>query len=338
MSMTCKERVYAALAFEETEVIPYNISIDPPVAERLDEYYGGRENWPRYENHFAGMGWNMRAEDLGGGLWRDPFGVVWQDGNIFHITEPLLPEPRLKGVEFPPVVPEEEVPRIEQFCRDHADKFTVYGLGMLFFERAWALRGMENLLLDFVLHPEFVEELFDRLMQLHLDALDRLLPLEGLDCILFGDDFGQQRGLIMGPTHWRHFLKPRLAKMYGKVRDAGKVVAIHSCGDNTPILEDLIEIGVQIFNPFQPEAMDIFAMKRKYGQRIVFNGGIGTQRTLPYGTPEEVREEIRTAARFLSRGGGYVMETAKPLRPEVPTENAVAALETILEEAHRKAI
>ena len=139
----------------------------------------------------------------------------------------------------------------------------------------------------------------------------------------------------MGEGYWREFLKPRLAKMYGKARDAGKFVGIHSCGDNTEIMDDLIEIGVNILNPFQPEANDIFEMKRLYGDRITFNGGIGTQVTLPHGTPEEVRAEIRTCASVLSKDGGYVMETTKPIMSEVPTENAVAALETVIEEAHR---
>lgn len=333
--MTCKERVYQALNFQESDIIPYNISIDQPVAERLDEYYGGRDKWPKYENHFAAAGWNWQVEDLGNDLFRDPFGVVWHQGTIFQIVEPVLKEPSLKGFQWPELISDDDVLQIERFCEHHKDKFTMYGFGLLFFERSWALRGMENILMDYVMHPEFVAELYDKLMELHLDALGKILHLP-LDCIRFGDDFGAQKGLIMGTSYWREFLKPRLAKMYGKARDAGKFVAIHSCGDNTPIMDDLIEIGVNILNPFQPEAMDVFEMKRLYGDRITFDGGIGTQVNLPHGTPEQVREEIRTCARILSEGGGYVMGTTKPLRPEVPTENAVAALETIIEEAHRK--
>ena len=246
-----------------------------------------------------------------------------------------MKEPSLKGFQWPELVDDSDIPKIEKFCQDRKDKFTMYSFGLLFFERAWALRGMENILMDFVIHREFVEELLDKLMQLQLDGLDKVLPLP-VDGIRFGDDFGAQKGLIMGTGYWRELLKPRLAKMYGKARDAGKVVAIHSCGDNTEIMDDLIEIGVQILNPFQPEATDIFEMKRVYGKSITFNGGIGTQVTLPHGTPEEVRQEVETCARVLGKDGGYVMETTKPLRPEVPTENAVAALETIIAEAHRK--
>jgi len=334
MELTCKERVYQALNYQESDIIPYNISIEASVAERLNEHYGGRDKWPKYENHFAGMGWQFHREDLSDELFKDPFGVIWHQGTIFEIVEPVLKEPSLKGFQWPELVNDDNIPNIERFCENYKHKFTMYGFGLLFFERAWALRGMENILMDFVLHREFVEELFDNLMQLHLDALDKILHLP-MDCIRFGDDFGAQKGLIMGTPYWREFLKPRLAKMYGKARDAGKFVGIHSCGDNTPIMDDLIEIGVNILNPFQPEAMDVFEMKKLYGKKITFNGGIGTQVNLPYGTPEEVRQEIRTCARVLSKDGGYVMETTKPLRPEVPTENAVAALETIIEEVHR---
>jgi uroporphyrinogen decarboxylase len=326
--------VYQALNFQESDIIPYNISIEASVAERLDEHYGGRDRWPKYENHVAGIGWNWQQEPVGKDLFRDPFGVVWHQGTIFEIVEPVMKEPSLKGFQWPGLVSEDEIPRIEKFCQNYKSKFTMYGFGLLFFERAWALRGMENILMDFVIHREFVEELLDKLMQLHLDALDKILHLP-IDCIRFGDDFGAQKGLIMGTPYWREFLKPRLAKMYGKARDAGKFVAIHSCGDNTEIMDDLIEIGVQILNPFQPEATDIFEMKRIYGQKITFNGGIGTQVILPHGTPEEIRQEIRTCAHVLSKGGGYIMETTKPIRPEVPTENAVAALETIIAEAHK---
>jgi uroporphyrinogen decarboxylase len=331
--LTCKERVYKTLNFQESDIIPYNISIEASVAERLNEYYGGRDKWPRYENHFAGTGVNWKSEDMGKDLFRDIFGVIWHQGTIFEIVEPIMKEPDMTGFQWPELVSDDDVPRIEKFCEAHKDKFTMFNFGLLFFERSWALRGMENILMDFVMHPEFVEGLLNKLMQLQLDAMDKILHLP-LDCIRFGDDWGAQKGLIMGEVYWRNFLKPRLAKMYGKARDAGKFVAIHSCGDNTDIMDDLIEIGVNILNPFQPEANDIFEMKRLYGKQITFNGGIGTQVTLPYGTPEEIREEIRTCARVLSKDGGYVMETTKPLRPEVPTENAVAALETIISEAH----
>lgn len=334
--MTQKERVCAALRHEEGDAIPYMINIDPEVEERLDAYYGGRERWPQYENCLAGTGWEWQRERLEGNRFRDPFGVIWREGNIFQPIEPVLKGPNMEGCEWPEaLVTDEDVEAVRRFCSENKAKFTIYTLGLLLFERSWALRGFENILADFVENPSFVEALYDRLTQLQLDALDKLLPLP-LDSITFGDDFGQQNGLIMGPRYWRRYLKPRLAMLYGKVRDAGKVVRIHSCGDNSEIMGELIEIGVQIFNPFQPEAMDVFEMKRRYGKSICFEGGIGTQVTLPRGTPQQVREEVATCARVLGEGGGYIMTTTKPIRPEVPTENAVACLEAIIEESQRR--
>jgi uroporphyrinogen decarboxylase len=267
------------------------------------------------------------------GGFRDIFGVRWTQGNIFHIVEPVLKEPGLKGFAFPTLLSDADLKAAADLCEKRKDFFLTYTFGLLFWERAWALRGMENMLMDLVAEPAFVEELLDRLMQLHLDALDRILPLP-FDSIRFGDDFGAQKGLIMGLRYWRRFLRPRLARMYGKVRAAGKVVSIHSCGDNSEIMGDLIDIGVQIFNPAQPEANDLAALKKRYGRHITFEGGIGTQATLPLGTPQEVREEIRRCRRDLGRGGGLILATTKPIRPDVPTENAVACVETIIGEAN----
>jgi uroporphyrinogen decarboxylase len=108
---------------------------------------------------------------------------------------------------------------------------------------------------------------------------------------------------------------------------------IHSCGDNSPIIEDLIEIGVDIFNPFQPEAQDVYAMKREYGKYITFDGGIGTQELLPRGTPEQITAEVERLCAEIGRGGGFILGTTKPILPDVPTENAVACFEAIVGQA-----
>jgi len=332
--MTAREIVLEAVNHRETEIIPYFLSIDAEIWEKLDAHYGGRENFPEHETFFAGSGVEWRAEDLPNNRFRDIFGVVWTQGNIFHIVEPVLKEPSLKGFTFPTLIKGEDVPALAKLCEENADKFLTYNFGLLFWERAWALRGMENILMDMAAEPAFVHGLFERLMEMHLEALDKILHLP-FDSIRFGDDFGGQRGLIMGLPHWRNYIKPRLAKMYGKARDAGKIVSIHSCGDNSEILGEMIDIGLQIFNPAQPEANDLPALKKQYGKDLTFEGGIGTQVTLPFGTPEQVREEIRRCRAVLGRGGGYIMTTTKPLRPEVPVENAVAAVETIIEEARK---
>lgn len=333
--MTPRERIIAAIRHEETDYVPYAIPIDPEVAERLDAYYGS-DHWRRRIQSFtqtAGIEW--RADTLEDGRWRDRFGVLWEDApgpGAWHSVDVPLKEPTLKGYEFPDLLTDEDLTRLEQFFSGPHERYRIVGMGMLFFERAWALRGMENILMDFHLHPQFAHELFEALMQMHLDILDRIAHLP-IDAVRFGDDFGAQRGLIMGTPVWREFLKPRLARMYERAHEHGFAVWIHSCGDNSPIIEDLIEMGVDVFNPFQPEAQDVYAMKRDFGDRITFEGGIGTQELLPRGTPESIRAEIARLCREIGRGGGFILSPTKPIMPDVPTENAAACVEAILEQA-----
>ncbi len=333
--MTPRERILAALRHQETDYVPYLIPIDPEVVERLNRHYGSEEWRRRIHGFFQGAGVAWGRDEQPDGTWVDRFGVVWQDApgpGAWHSVSVPLTEPTLAGYEFPELLPDDELEAMRRAFSGAHDRYRLVNLGMLFFERAWALRGMENILMDFRLHPRFAHELFERLMQLHLDLLDRLADLP-IDAIRFGDDFGAQRGLIMGTPTWREFLKPRLARMYGRAHELGFDVWIHSCGDNSPVIEDLIEIGVDVFNPFQPEAQDVYAMKRDFGERITFEGGIGTQKLLPLGTPESIRAEIARLCREIGAGGGFILSPTKPIMPDVPTENAVACVEAILEQA-----
>ncbi|NLO04489.1 MAG: hypothetical protein GX131_01530 [candidate division WS1 bacterium] len=334
--MTPRERIVAAIAHRETDYVPYIIPIDPVVIERLNNHYGS-DQWRRRIHSFSqavGVNWGAARQE-GTRQWTDAFGVVWEDApgaGAWHSVDVPLKQPTLEGYEFPELLPDDELERMRQTFSGEHDRYRVAGLGMLFFERAWALRGMENILMDFVLHPEFAHELFERLMQMHIELIDRLatLPIDG---IRFGDDFGGQRGLIMGTPIWREFLKPRLAWMYGRAHEHGLDVWIHSCGDNSPIIGDLIEIGVDVFNPFQPEAQDVYAMNRDWGEQIAFEGGIGTQELLPRATPGAIRTEVERLCHEIGSGGGFIISPTKPIMPDVPTENAVACVEAILEQA-----
>jgi len=142
----------------------------------------------------------------------------------------------------------------------------------------------------------------------------------------FGDDWGQQYGLQMGPRFWKEFIYPQLKRMYGAVKDRGLYVSIHSCGDVDELFDDLIGIGLDCFNPFQPEVMDVTALIEQYRGRLTFHGGLSTQRTLPYGTVADVRAETR---RLMSLGaeGSYILSPAHPVEGHVPLENMLAFIE-----------
>ena len=336
--MIPKERVIAQLKHRETECIPYaHLDFEGDVAERLDGHYGGaawRERICNHIRHVPGLRDGMPYGQ--GNSVRDPFGSVWRmDLRPFHLEEPGLKEPSFAGYHFPEVEDflfqgwrEASLAEIEK----QQDCFLVVGFGFGLFERTWAIRGFENVLMDSLAEPAFYEGLVERVADLQLAIVGRLVTLP-VDGIMFSDDWGDQRGVLLGPENWRRFLKPHLARMYDVVQQAGKYVLSHCCGHVTEIIPDLIEIGLDCLQSIQPEAMDPYELKREYGREMVFWGGLGSQRTIPFGTPDEIRGEVAKLCRVMGKGGGYILGPAKGLQPETSTENAAAVVDAFLEQA-----
>ena len=180
-------------------------------------------------------------------------------------------------------------------------------------------------MMDLLAAPSVAHYFFERTAALQKFAAEQFARA-GVDIIITGDDVAGQQGLLISEETWRKFLKPRLAATARAVKraNAGSFVFYHSDGNIEPLIPDLIEVGIDILNPIQPECMDPAVIKLRYGDRLSFWGTVSVQRTMPFGTPDEVRAEVRARIRDVGRGGGLILAPAHVLGPETPWENIVA--------------
>jgi uroporphyrinogen decarboxylase len=329
--MTKREVVRKTLLHDRPPYVPWACGFTVEAKQKLVEHFGSRDLEEALQNHILILGSEIGFfEDIGPDVVRDVFGVVWDrsiDKDIGNIRGTALPEPTMHGYTFPDPLEQRFFKDIPNRIDQYGDRFRVYSLGFSLYERAWTLRGMENLLMDMVLHPDFVHDLLNRIADYNIAQVHEALTYD-IDGVYFGDDWGQQHGLIMGPDLWYEFFYPVLRRMYGEIRRAGKFVMIHSCGDVDELFDNLIEIGLNCFNPFQPEVMDVFDILQRYGGKLAFHGGLSTQRTLPYGTVFDVQHET-TRLLEAGREGGYIFAPAHDVEGDVPLENILAFLETV---------
>jgi len=335
--MTPREIVLDQIHHHETVPAPYTLAFEEEVGVRLDGHFGGNAWRKRLVPYMADCGGVCRYADekLDDTHYRDAFGTVWRtDQQPASVVERGLKAPTFQGYTFPsldkfldPAAKADAKKRIG----DASDAFTLVSPGMCLWQ-SWYVRGFEDTLMDCVAEEDFYAELLDRFTDLTLALVAECADLPA-DAIMMGDDWGEQRGVTIGPERWRKFFKPRYARIFEAVHDQGKLAIMHCCGSAAAIMGDIVEIGLDVLESVQPEAagMNPYALKKAWGDKITFWGGLGSQSTIPFATTAEVRQEIRRLKREMSRGGGYILAPAKPLRPETPTENAVAIIEEFLD-------
>jgi uroporphyrinogen decarboxylase len=193
------------------------------------------------------------------------------------------------------------------------------------------LFGFERTLMNLALEPLLMEAAIRRIEEFTLEFTRRSLEAtRGLaDVLFYGDDFSSQKGLLISPEQWRRFLKPTYEKVFALGRSHGVKNWFHSCGQFTPVLGDLVDIGMDVWETVQVhlQGNDPRRLKREFGKHLAFFGAVSTQTTLPNGTPDEVRAEVRERVRVLGEGGGYICGADHGIMPDVPIENVVAMLD-----------
>jgi len=354
--MSPRERVIKALSREIPDRVPFEFSFTPYLQEIFKQKTGAddpREYFGMEIRHVSLKPTRIKqdfsayiSEESSEISSIDEYGVGRIKGSTYHFTRMVHPLRKLSRREelekypFPDICAEYRYEGIaEEVEQLHArDLFVVGWVGDIF-ETAWAMRGMIELFQDFLINQEFAAYLLDKITE------DRCFMAEnfaraGVDMILLGDDVGMQEKMMMGPETWEEWLKPRLAKVIASAKKINPEIFVfyHSDGNIEEIIPGLIEAGVDVLNPVQPECMDPAEIKEKYGDKLSFWGTIGTQTTMPFATPEEVKREVKLRVETVGKNGGLVLAPTHILEPDVPWENILAFVEGVKEseEFYRK--
>jgi uroporphyrinogen decarboxylase len=278
--------------------------------------------------------------DYWGIAWHRPPGALY-----YHMRHPPLQEARtpaeIDAYAWPDAANLLDVSGLSESARRLARDTGCAILGIhegpgSIFEMACYMRGMAEFMMDLASDASLAHALLRRMTHLAKESMVVFLSEVGdsIDIIQVGDDLGTQNGPFLSPRMFRSMVKPYLAEFYDLIHDLTPAkLMLHSCGSIYPLIDDLIEIGVDVLNPVQVSArdMDSHRLKAEFGDRICFCGGIDTHRVLPHGSPDEVRQEVRRRIDDLAPGGGYLLAAVHAIQPDVPPENVCAMFDAALE-------
>ncbi len=325
--------------------IPRHANYTPDLLGRLLEHTGCA-NGGELQRHYdcdvvAGVGISppegyeqadysryYKGRDLPEGTAMNDFGVCRRPAGFFHFTGMVSPMIHARSAED---IAEYPIPDPADWPTDglkervdalHADGFFVAGSVGHTYETAWQIRGYEEFLLDLMLRREMAELLLERITQRNC-IIARATAKAGADYIRLGDDVASQEALMFPPAIWREVFKPRLARIVAAARAESSTIDVwyHSDGNIREIIPDLIEIGITILNPIQPECMDPMEVFDRHGDELVLDGTVGTQSVMPWGTPAEVERTVAETIEHCGQAGGLIISPTHVLEPEVPLEN-----------------
>ena len=325
----------------EMETVQQIAFVDEDMLDRL-----GVDVIPVMSNPPSGYEAVFTQEPGGSVSFKDEFGATLRkpkDCYYYDWREFPLPEPSLEALAAMPWPDPADPARYRglrkrvQDLRRNTDRalFSIAPCGHDLFNQLFRVRGMENGLMDLLLEEEFAVAFLDRLTATIITAQSLFLSEVGdlVDVHFAADDLSGQHGPLVAPDLYRRLIKPREARILQAVRAKTKAkIVYHTCGAVMEFIPDLIEIGVDVLTPVQVAAdgMDTALLKKRFGKRLSFwGGGCDTQRVLAWGTPEEVRAEVRRRIRDLAPGGGFVFNTVHNILPEVPPRNIEARFEAV---------
>jgi len=347
--MTSRERVKLALSHIEPDRPPidYFFFGTPEVIERLKQYLNIDSNEQLRE--FLGVDIRVVSPRYVGpdlqrfsdGSYEDEWGVIRKPisyGIGFYdeiIYYPLADAsdisdldkirwPKLEWWDFSSI--KEDIERINE-----KEEYAICIANGNLFESSWYMRGLENLLIDFIINPLFAHELISRVTKFKTEYFISILKEAPrmIDIVFTADDIATQRGLLMSLEMWGKDIKPYHKKMNEALKSFGIKVMYHSDGAVMEAIPGLLDMGIDILDPIQlsAEGMDPSILKAKYGDKLSFHGGIDVQSVLPKKTPEEVRRFVRNLKEILGRNGGYIIAPSHAIQPDTPIENILAAFE-----------
>jgi uroporphyrinogen decarboxylase len=329
-----KQKVLKAINRISQEYLPTQIDYTPEMKEVIKEILNtdDTEIDERLDNHIKYLELNDKiSTDELEGIQYDIWGIGWDlvltEG--FHIRHhPLLSSEDITKFKFPKpndTLLEILINKASRF----KDKYFLFALqNFTLFERSWLIWGYENVLTSFYFRQKEINYLLDGITEFQIEVSKKILKLNLVDGLHTGDDFGSQRSLIMSPDTWRKFFKKRYKRIWEIYKEKNLPVMHHSCGNIMEIIEDLIEIGLDVLTPIQPEAMDPELLFKKFGKKLSFLGGISTQHILPFGSPKEVKNEIINRIRVLGRNNGYIIAPSHEVTSDCKKENFEIMLET----------
>lgn len=355
--MKHRDRVMMALEHETPDRCPMQIGFTPEFAMRLradmnvdgladhNPHGGGNtydlERALDQDMLLTSVGW-ANSYYQSKEPYTDEWGIGWSSseyttpygtGYYTEITgHPLADEDALSTYRPPDPNRPELYQDAAQLIENYKDEYYIVGVTVTtIFEAAWALRGMETLMMDLVAEPDLAQAILDIPYQYHLTAAKKLVEM-GVDAIWVGDDIGAQHAMAISPELWRNIFKPMWAEYFGQLKRINPNLKImyHSDGVINPVIPDLIEVGLDVLNPIQPASMDPAALKTEFGDQLCFWGSIDEQHTLPFGTPEDVRQEVLTRLETIGKDGGLILGPTHHVQLDTPLENFWAMHETIL--------